>query len=311
MKKKNILIGVISLFVMPLFLLAQNTPQPQDQANANNSGKVYNDGTIDYASSTVSFTIAGEDTLSAVKSIMYKIDNGEYAEYKSPITIKDEGEHIIYYYSIDNVGNKSPESSYKVYIDNTAPDVMLVPSVKLFKNGDNNYAPLSCEYTLLASDNGAGVSKIEYAIDNGQYQEYNAPIKLTEGSHTIKYRAIDNVGNVSKEKTLSVIVDNKAPDIKIIPSGKFFEKDGKNYAPQNFQYQIEATDTDSDVAKVLISIDNGNYVVYEGPITFNKEGEHTIKAKAIDNVGNTSNEVDLTFILDKTPPKVELNPAQK
>ncbi len=299
------LLVVLVLFFTPVIIVAQNKPAaPPAQPEA----QIYNDGVIDYATSSTAFTIASEDVLSAVKSVMYKVDDGQYAEYKDAISIKDEGTHLIYYYSIDNVGNKTPESIYKVVIDNTAPEVILVPNVKLFTSVDKkNYAPLACEYILTASDNLSGVKRIEYAVDAGQYTEYTVPVKLTEGEHTIKYRAVDNVGNTSAEKVLTVVVDNKAPELKIISSGEFYKKDDKQYAPKSFQYQIEATDTDSQVAKILVAVDSETFVIYESPIVLDKEGDHTIKAKAVDNVGNESPVSILSFTLDNTPPKVKLN----
>ncbi len=296
---------IVSIMLFSMNIYGKKAVKPAGAEQSKTS--IYNDGVIDYATSAASFAIASEDVLSAVKSVMYKIDDGKYEEYKTPISIKDEGTHIIYYYSIDNVGNKSVESIYKVVIDNTAPEVSIVPNVKLYTADNKNYAPLSCEYILKASDNLSGVKKIEYAIDKGQYQEYKTAIKLTAGEHTIKYRAVDNVGNASAEKSLTVVVDGKSPELKIIPSGQFYKKGNKQYAPKSFQYQIEATDTESKIAKILVAIDNGNFVIYDTPISIDQEGEHTIKAKAIDNVGNESAVASLSFIVDNTPPKLELN----
>lgn len=273
---------------------------------------LYNDGKIDYATSAAKFTIASEDALSAVKAIFYKIDKGEFAEYKQAISIADEGLHTIYYYSVDNVGNKSSTVAYPVVIDNTPPDVVLSPDFKPYSANKKLYVPITTKYSINASDALSGVKIMEYSIDGGKYIEYTKPFTIDKpGEHTIKYRATDNVGNISEEKSLTVFVDNVKPAVKIIPAGSFFEKDKKQYAPKSFQYQIEASDTESGVAKILVSIDGGDYVIYESPISIEKEGEHTISAKAIDNVGNESDEVKLTFMVDATPPKVELTPSAK
>jgi len=273
---------------------------------------LYNNGKVDYATSGIKFSIAGEDVLSSVKSIFYKIDKGEYVEYKEPISIAEEGLHTIYYYSVDNVGNQSTTVAYPVVIDNTPPDVILSADLKLYSANNKLYGSIATKYSIVAADLLSGVKVIEYSIDGGTYTTYTTPFTIDKaGEHTIKYKATDNVGNVSEEKQLTVFVDNVKPIVKIVPSGKFFEKDKKQYAPRNFQYQIEASDTESGVNKILVSIDNGEYVIYKSPITIEKEGDHTISAKAVDNVGNISDEVKLTFTVDVTPPKVELKPVGK
>jgi len=74
--------------------------------------------------------------------------------------------------------------------------------------------------TLSAADNlgGFGVERIEYSLDGGDWQTYQAPIEIaTPGMHTFEYRAVDCAGrdvsprnavkpNIEQPKTLTVIV---------------------------------------------------------------------------------------------------------
>lgn len=297
---------ILLLFIICVSLSAQDAPAAEKKT----AGSIYNNGKMDFATSKITFSLTSQDALSDIKSLMFKVDAGTYAEYKSPISIQDEGLHTIYYYSIDNVGNQAAEASYSVFIDNTAPEVMLVSSTKLFSKDSKLYAPGSAEFTINANDIGSGLKSTEYSLDTGAYTPYTAPITVnTTGEHTIKYKAVDNLGNASSEKSLAVFIDSNKPLVKVTPSGTFFEKDGKKIAPASFQYSIEATDTESQVAEVLVSVDGGKFVLYESPLVLSSEGEHTIKAKAIDNVGNESDEVALTVTVDSTPPKVELKPS--
>jgi uncharacterized membrane protein len=36
---------------------------------------------------------------------MYKIDDNEWQTYLDPVIVAEDGDHILYYYSVDNVGN--------------------------------------------------------------------------------------------------------------------------------------------------------------------------------------------------------------
>lgn len=308
MFKRQFVIITFLIFIMFISLYAQTlvAVKPVGQVSS-----IYNNGKMDFANSTTSFSLTGTDLLSDIKLLMCKIDDNKYTEYKAPISIKEEGLHTIYYYSVDNVGNQTPEVSYSVFIDNIAPEVMLISSIKLFALNNKLYAPASAEFTIIANDIGSGIKSTEYSLDKGNYIPYASGIKITAtGEHIIKYKAMDNLGNASAGKVFSVCVDNNKPLVTITPSGTLFEKNKKKFASSSFQYSIEATDTESQIAKLLVSIDGGNYVIYENPFVLSGEGEHTIKAKAIDNVGNESDEISLIFTIDTTPPKIELKPVK-
>ncbi len=314
MRIKNLisLIVITMLFIGITNFMVYGKEKAGAEAESKTEATVYNDGKIDYVTSALKFNLAGSDNISDIKSLYYKIDKGDFIEYKTPFSISEEGQHTIYYYSDDNVGNQSKTIAYSVIIDNTPPEVSISYDYKLYGTKDKVYASGVVKYSIIASDSLSGVKTIEYSIDSGKYETYTNPFSVEKaGDHIIKYRAIDNVGNSSAEKTFSIFVDTEKPVVKIIPSGKFYIKDNKQYAPKNFQYQIEASDTESGVGKIIFSIDGGEYIVYESPITITKEGEHTIVAKAIDNVGNISDETKVSFVSDSTPPAIELKPLGK
>ena len=274
-------------------------------------GNIYNDGKKNFATSKAKFSILARDKISSVKSIMLKIDKGKFTEYKSPVSIPDEGSHILFFYSIDNVENKSSENTYGVTIDNTPPEANLIPSVKLIAQNKQNYAPGNAEFTLTADDKGCGLNSIEFAVDKGEYSTYSEPVKFKEsGLHTIKYRAKDNLGNTSKEKSFSINIDNEKPAVKIKPSGKLYTVEKENYAPAAYTYSVKVEGKNTGISQILVSVDSGKFQIYKTPITLTKEGKHTIRAKAIDIVGNESEEAVLIVTMDATPPDVELIPGK-
>lgn len=295
---------------VPVKPVAKPIPKPSPKKTSTSIASIYNDGNINYATSQMTFSLVSGDSIAGRKFLKYKIDSGNYEEYKNAFNIKDEGMHTVHYNSIDNVGNQTPDTLYSVIIDNTPPDVIIVSSAQLFSKDGKVYAPAAAEFTLKANDLGCGVKSVMYAIDKGNSTAYASSIKFSiTGDHSIAYKASDNLGNTSQEKTFKIFIDSNKPLVKITPSGILFEKAGKKYAPAAFQYSIEAADTESGISKVLVSIDNGKYVFYENPIVFSKEGEHSINAKAIDNVGNESAGVSVSIVVDSTPPKVELKPG--
>lgn len=55
--------------------------------------------------SNVNITLKAIDYLTGVNRTMYKIDNNEWQTYLDPVIVAENGDHILYYYSVDNAGN--------------------------------------------------------------------------------------------------------------------------------------------------------------------------------------------------------------
>ncbi|MCX7998070.1 MAG: hypothetical protein N3A69_03840, partial [Leptospiraceae bacterium] len=63
----------------------------------------------------------------------------------------------------------------------------------------------------------------------------------------------------------------------------------------------------SGIAKILVKVDDATeFVPYVEELSFNTSGEHKIQAKAIDNVGNESDVVTVTFLYDIKPPQTSI-----
>jgi hypothetical protein len=60
---------------------------------------------------------------SGVASTEVKIDGGEFAEYDGPVTVGDDGEHVVTFRSTDAAGNVEEPESVTFKIDGTAPEV--------------------------------------------------------------------------------------------------------------------------------------------------------------------------------------------
>ncbi|MBU1077834.1 MAG: hypothetical protein KKH98_11115 [Spirochaetes bacterium] len=303
---------LVTFILLFLIIAVPGYTQEIKAVPAEKEGNIFNDGKSDYATSKATFTLVSEDKLSLVKSILVKIDKSEFVEYTKPITLDQEGFHTIIYYSIDNVENRSKETAYTVIIDNTPPEVKLDSSIKLVTHNDKQYASGITEFSLSATDKSCGVKTIEYSEDSGAYKPYNEKIVFKKsGLHTIKYRAVDNLGNISAEQSFSVNIDNAKPIVKIIPSGKLFEAKGVNYVPADFKYSIEAVSMESAVSTVFYAVDSDKYTDYKTPFTLPGEGIHTIKVKAVDIVGNESDIQTLAVTVDATPPTTKLIPNAK
>jgi uncharacterized membrane protein len=54
---------------------------------------------------------------------MYKIDDGTYATYTAPVQVTEVGDHVVYFYSVDNEGNVETEKSESFTVE--APPITI------------------------------------------------------------------------------------------------------------------------------------------------------------------------------------------
>lgn len=289
----------------------ENVVTPERPVQATGS-VVYNDGKVDYVGANAKFVITAEDKGSGVKAIYIMVDNSLSGKYVDPITFATEGKHTIGYRVEDNVGNLSAFKMYEVVVDLSAPETKIATDKKVVAIGDALYVGKDTSFTIVANDKYSGVKSVEYAIGEGTFVAYNAAFALPaqNGLHTIRYRATDNVGNVSEVKTYTVYLDLNAPKVELSVDPAAFEKDGVKYVPAGARVSVSATDAETGIAEVLYSLDGGDYVAYNFPVVLSA-GTHTIKVKAVDLVGNVSEEVSLTLVVDAEEPTGSLVPAQK
>jgi hypothetical protein len=88
----------------------------------------------------------------------------------------------------------------------------------VFETNDSKYISPSTLVKIVATDAEVPVADISYTIDDGQPMDYQTPIKLSSGTHTIKAKAIDLVGNESEETNITLIVDATIPEAELTPT---------------------------------------------------------------------------------------------
>jgi hypothetical protein len=272
---------------------------------------IYDNGKEKFANINTTFALGSQDNLSSVGYVEYKIDDDQFQKYTQPVKFTTGGAHIITYRAIDAVGNKEQDKIFKIIIDDSPPDVSILPSAKLYTNTFKQYASPSYTYELKAADKLSGVQKIQFSLDGGGYQDYSTPIQVdANGKHHLKFIAIDNVGNVSAEGNFTWFVDSVKPKVKIKNSpSKIKQIDGKLMTNNKTLFILKSKDKGSGVGQTLFSIDGGNWQQYTSPMTFTQEKEYTLNVKSIDNVGNVSDEVNIQFQIDNNPPVTTLSPV--
>ncbi|MGW3192205.1 OmpL47-type beta-barrel domain-containing protein [Streptomyces ardesiacus] len=278
----------------------EDTTAPETSAEV--GGTQNADGAyVGSATVTLAATDAGG---SGVERIEYAIGaDGAWQPYTTPVVVDQVGEHTVRYRAFDKAGNAAEEKSVTFAVaapdtdDTTAPETSATVSGE--KNADGAYIDMAT-VTVTASDTGSGVNTIEYAVGDGAWTAYTAPVMVHQvGEHTVRYRATDKAGNVAAEKSVAFTVV-AAPPQDTTPPVTGATVDGSRNSDGAYvgsaKVTVNATDEGgSGLAGVEYSLDAGPYLAYTGPVIVDRVGRHTVAYRASDKAGNTSEPLTVSF----------------
>ena len=134
-----------------------------------------------------------------------------------------EGNSTISVVVTDRVGNNSVQITATVdKIDKVNPTLVTLETkgnVSLIKEAqvEIHFAGEDKDGTNPINNN-SGIKKYQCQLNNGNWTDCTAPFmvtNLTEWTNTIKVKAIDNAGNESNEKEVSIVSDRTAPVITL------------------------------------------------------------------------------------------------
>jgi alpha-tubulin suppressor-like RCC1 family protein len=237
---------------------------------------------IDLTGDVITIT-PGTDGESGVKETEYSINDGEYQKYTGPVdTTPMHFDPLVGYNvkarTVDNVGNVSEIDEVGTIPggsnDYTYPKIDITGNPADWVNNDVNL-------NFTTSDN-QGIYKTVLP-DGSESYDLTGTYKVTKnGTYTFKTR--DNAGNWTTKDVVVDKIDKTAPGAPTISN-------------DSSTVTITGTDAESGVKEVDYSVDGGEYQKYTEPFTL-EAGSHTVKAKTIDNAGNTSTEASKNITIE-------------
>ncbi|MFY1702106.1 family 43 glycosylhydrolase [Micromonospora sp. WMMA1923] len=117
-----------------------------------------------------------------IRSAEYQIDGGGWVPYSDPVELPAGRYEIRYRAQSQNLLWSNPWS-LSVTVDRTAPTVTATL--------------LDRRVVIDAADADSGLARVEYRVDEGQWQPYRAPLRVDDDRHVLRYRAFDVAGNVT------------------------------------------------------------------------------------------------------------------
>jgi hypothetical protein len=280
-----------------------------------------------YVSSKTKIQFSSQDSLSGLKAIYYRINEGKLTRYYKPIPVSvlgtDEG--IISFYSEDNLGNKEKERliggkgtaipiesgsasqnvTFEFYVDNDPPEIELHVEGDTYEGKYNFISPRS-KIIINASDEKAGVEKILYSINSKMIDiQYDKPFSIEkEGMKYLRVKAVDYVKNVSPVQVHSFFCDRNAPQVKLTVGAPKYSSRDTLFVSDKTKFSISAIDNQSGVKAINYSLNNKDDIDYQSSFVVQKAGLQSISFFATDHVNNKNEIKNQEVFVDNVPPVI-------
>ncbi|GAG37303.1 unnamed protein product, partial [marine sediment metagenome] len=219
--------------------------------------------------------------------------NGDHMIYAKAYDGEDSSEIVTVSVTVDNGGNIAPQAS-------------------ISHPNDGDTVSGEVEIRGTASDDDGFVQIVEIRIDNEVWIKVTSTtnwkhnwdtIDYANGEHMIKARAKDDLGLYSKEKSITVIVNNGG---NIPPSAEITSHFGGEVLSGSVNIKGTAVDHDGNLELVEIRIDDGNWDTATGTTSWTftwdtttySNGEHVVYVRAKDDVGEYSQIRSVILIVD-------------
>jgi hypothetical protein len=252
-------------------------------------------GANDWFVSEVEFSASASDALTGIAAFEISVDGGGYQPY-APVMLSD-GVHTVSLRAFDGAGNLA-ETTQTVKVDTITP--LLDVSVS-GATGENGWYVSDAEVTAQAQDDGSGIAALEVSLDGSAFANYQSPITLSDGLHSLQFRASDNAGNVTTAEQ-KVQVDTISPALNVSLKGK---KGLNGWYTSLMQVLAEATDSGSGIDALEASLEGGTWSIVHGPLSVS-DGLHTWQFRVKDKAGNQTETPVQSLKVDTIAPFVEM-----
>jgi hypothetical protein len=155
--------------------------------------------------------------------------------------------------------------------------------------GDNGWYKTGVEVSLTAADEdgGSGLDAIQYRIDGGDYQDYDAAFTVSdEGNHLVEYRARDRAGNTEAPHPVPVRIDATPPatSAQVSPA----QPGPSGWYDDAVTVTLRGSDggAGSGIRTTEYRIAGGAWQVYSGPFALSNVGTYSVEFRSTDVAGN-------------------------
>jgi pimeloyl-ACP methyl ester carboxylesterase len=167
------------------------------------------------------------------------------------------------------------------------------------EKGNNDWYRSDVSVSMNAEDQGAGIHKIAYKLNDGQAQLYENPVVIkSEGTTEMNMEAFDKNRNYDIQ-TATVKIDKTKPKIEAA------EITNDVMVGDTISFSFNAMDDVSGIESVQATLNGQPYTINQ-KVTILAPGENSLEVQAVDKAGNIETK-KLTFKV-YIPAEVKLDP---
>ncbi len=237
--------------------------------------------------------VNASDALAGLNLTRVRVDDGPWRAYDGPVRVNETGSHTVTAEATDLAGNRELGMVEFTVANREPPSTRLVaePSTP---DGNNGWYRTRPEFRLEPMPEDATP---EYRIDDGEFQTYETPVQVPEGTYTIAYRSTHPTRPDESVNETQFRVDTDPPrTTATAPTG---------WVNRTANVTLTASDVTSGVDRTTWRLDDGDPRVYEGTVRVESEGVTEIRYRSQDRAGNLERERNVTVRIDRTAPVVE------
>ncbi len=216
----------------------------------------------------------------------------------------------LYYVWIKDGANHIVSKSFNVTkVDTEGPTTPVITN-----NYNDIWTNNDVTVTLTSDDDKSGIDHFEWYEGNA----WTTRALTTNGNtgtitytvtrnETIRFRAVDKLGNISEEATTIVKVDKEPPTLTSITNSS-----NGNWSTSDIKITLNGTDNQSGVLKYQIKYSSNSNTWTDlssnsNTDTWSAQRNETVYYRVVDNVGNASSEKSTVIKLDKTNPTAKIS----
>lgn len=238
----------------------------------------------------------------------YRWDSGNWTDYLGAF-IPEEGTHILFYRSMDVVGNVETERNRTFRVDTIGP-ILNIGVSPVIPDGENGFYITSPMVNISASEGDVLYSVVPADEDFNWVENVRVlkgNITIPHGSWTLYAKAADEAGNTVFAAPMDFKVDTIPPIMlwETVPSVPDGEGDWYRSPPR-----LKISFISSNTTSYWCESNESDWRILTGDITL-ENGMHKIKFKVVDDAGNILNEETDWIKVDEAVPQVWIDhPAE-
>ena len=235
-------------------------------------------------------SLGATDQGSGVSAIRYAVDGGGEQAGNS-VAFNSDGPHVVAFYAVDNAGNAEASQTCTVYSDVTPPTTTC--------DAQAGWVAFPATVRFAAADAHSGVDYTEYQVDGGAWQRGTEVQIAAGGTHDLRYRSVDSVGNAEPARSATVRIDTTPP---VTIAGGY-----SGWHNQPVEVVFNAYDAGCGVAATYYSIDGapwqtGDTALVRAPSDHTGDGTRTVRWYSTDLFGNAEAVHSCSVMIDTRGP---------